>query len=358
MIMINYNYLKTGLLSCLLLLAFSTVSAQFVDEPLFYYKFEDGSGEFATDSSANFEDASIVGNYDTTWTDGYNGGGFYFDGDTYMEIPSTGLNSNSGSFAAWIKGYDGRIRTIFSAGDNTTGGGFGGENEMHIHLEGAASGVWAGGEASFYQHNGGDRQFFIWSDPDKGLADPAVPPVNPTVFGDTVWRHLAVTWGGGNVKMYVNGALLADTTWTPTANGTAYNFTTLRLGTMLDGGNRKFHGVMDEVQAWDWILADADIMTVYSQVTGIEDLEKHDFQLKAYPNPAQDLLNVSFASSAGKVAEVSVMNTYGQTLSRENFVTSASSSRHTLDVSELASGVYLVQVTIDGQSSFQKVCIK
>jgi hypothetical protein len=353
----NYSYLTRGLFSCILLVGFAlSASAQFIDDPLFYYKFEDGSGAFATDSSANIDDGVIVGDTDTTWVDGYTGGGFLFNGVTNIEVPSTGLSSTAGSFSCWVKGYEGRLRTIFSAGDNTDGGGFGPENEFHVHLEGAATDIWAGGEASMVQNVAQNTEFFIYSDPEKGLASAGVPPVNPTVFGDSVWRHLGVTWGGGNVKMYVNGQLLADTTWTPAAP--SYNFSVLRVGSMLNG-SRGFVGVLDDVQAWDFILSDADMQTVYNQtLTGIFGQEVSAFQVKVYPNPANEQLTIDFSASAGMDAEVSLLNPVGQTLNTTRFVASEGVNSRIMNVSTMAAGMYLVKVVLNGQESFRKVSVK
>ncbi len=355
--MSNYFYFTRILITSLLVGAFTlSASAQFLDDHLFFYTFEEGSGAFANDSSGDFRDGTIVGDTDTAWVDGYSGGGFFFNGVTNIEVPVQGLNSNVGSFACWVKGYDGRIRTIFSAGDNTDGGGFGGENELHLHLEGAAGGIWAGGEASLYQHNGGAKEFFIWSDPEKGLADAAVPPVNPTVFGDSVWRHLGVTWGGGSVKMYVNGELLADTTWTPVA--AAYNFSVIRIGSML-GGGRGFVGVLDDVQAWDFVLDAAQMDEVYNQkFVGVLDRKAPTFQINAYPNPATEQLTVDFSSKAGMDAEVSLMNSFGQTVNTTSMVSAEGLNRHNMDVSNLTAGVYLVKVVLNGQESYRKVSIK
>lgn len=351
----NYSYLKLSLISCFLLLGLATAFAQStLPDPVFYYQFEDGSGNFVTDAGPNGDDGEIFGTFDTTWVDGYDGGGFLFDGATYIACPSFDLQSNSGSFAAWVKGYSGgRIKTIFSAGDNETGGGFGAENEMHLHLEEQATDVWAGGEASFYQHNGGATEFFIWSDPDKGLSSAGVPPVNPTTFIDSIWRHITVVWGGGNIKMYVNGDLLADTTWNAVAPN--YQFSVIRIGSML-GGGRAFQGVLDEVQAFDWLLSDAEVMEVYSQATNIGK-STPAFEMKAYPNPANDQLNVTFASKPGVETEVAILNSLGQTLNSETITTSGSYSSHKLNVSKLPAGVYMVKVTYEGKTALKKVFV-
>lgn len=342
-----------SLLGCMLFLGTTTVFAQLPD-PVFYYKFEDGSGTFVTNESGGV-DGEIMGNADDNWVDGYLGGGFQFDGSTFIAVPQQGLKSGNASFAAWVKGYSGgRIKTIFSAGDNEGGGGFGPENEIHLHLEEAATDIWAGGEASFVQYTDESKDFFIYSDPEKGLSDPAVPPVNPTTFIDTTWRHIAVVWGGGKVKMYVNGEVLVDEDWSPV--GASYNISTIRIGSMLNGG-RAFEGVLDEVQAWDWILSDAEVMDVYGQSVGLFDRDIPSFQVNAYPNPVKDHLNVEFTSQIGKVAVISLINATGQIMSQKKFTMFQNISQQRFEINNMTAGMYLVKVDIEGDVSFQKVII-
>ena len=120
---------------------------------LVHYKFDETSGSVAVDASGNGNDGTINGT--PTWVEGTLGNAFDFWGYESVTLPATamGLTSDIGSVAFWMNAdvidFTG-INTVFWAGDNTDGGGFGWENEMHVHLESAVPGTWNGGELSFF----------------------------------------------------------------------------------------------------------------------------------------------------------------------------------------------------------------
>jgi len=62
-------------------------------------------------------------------------------------------------------------------------------------------------------------------------------------------------------------------------------------------------------------------------------------KVSVYPNPVKDILNIS---GAGKVEHVEIYNLVGQKIK-----TAAGSSK--IDVSSLSGGVYLIQITVNGQ---------
>ncbi len=86
---------------------------------------------------------------------------------------------------------------------------------------------------------------------------------------------------------------------------------------------------------------------------GINDVAAEKFDL--FPNPAQDQLNIRFATDF-KVTEMKLNNLLGKTIktvSQEAF----ENGNYTLEIGDIAAGVYLIQLS-DGQTSFsQKVLI-
>lgn len=71
----------------------------------------------------------------------------------------------------------------------------------------------------------------------------------------------------------------------------------------------------------------------------------------AYPNPVKDLLNIAMASSGN---EISLFNSRGEQVMK----TRAAASNSQLDVSKLASGLYLVKITKDGKLVSQLKVVK
>jgi hypothetical protein len=153
----------------------------------------------------------------------------------------------------------GGINTIFWGGDNTIGGGFGPENEMHLHVEVTVANIWLGGEFGFYLR-GDPNNVHLHSDPNKGDA-PGVEPVTPILLADGQWHHLAGTWGNqdGNAKLYFDGKILHEIpyTWTKIS----YPLTNIFIGQMANGG-RVFNGLLDEVQIYGGALTADEIQTI------------------------------------------------------------------------------------------------
>ncbi|MDC1205004.1 T9SS type A sorting domain-containing protein, partial [Salibacteraceae bacterium] len=74
-----------------------------------------------------------------------------------------------------------------------------------------------------------------------------------------------------------------------------------------------------------------------------------------YPNPAKDMLNIRVSNSKNN-AKISVVNIFGAEV-----ITTQSNGQNSvteLDVTDLAAGFYVVNVTVDGQTSSNKVLIQ
>lgn len=70
-----------------------------------------------------------------------------------------------------------------------------------------------------------------------------------------------------------------------------------------------------------------------------------------YPNPTTEVLNASLnLETAGKV-NFRVVNAQGQTVWQETVAMNAGASVQTVDVANLAAGVYMLQITTDGQAA-------
>jgi len=74
-------------------------------------------------------------------------------------------------------------------------------------------------------------------------------------------------------------------------------------------------------------------------------------KVSAYPNPVKDLLNISMASVGN---EISLFNSRGEQVMK----TKAAAANSQLDVSKLASGLYLVKITKDGKLVSQIKVVK
>ncbi len=245
-------------LTCLVLVlsVAGNVSAQL----LVHYKLDETSGTVASDSSGKGNDGIIDG--DPNWVAGWMGGALEFNGDDSITLPAStmGLRSDTGSVAFWMNMSEvvGGINTIWWGGDNTTGGGMGPENEMHIHIETVVANIWIGGELCFRVLHG--PLIHLHSDPEKGDASvPGNPPVNPVLMNDGQWHHVVGTWGDadGNVNLYLDGGLLQQAAYTTPS----YPLSNIYLGRMADGG-RTYTGLLDDVQIYGGALTEQEIQAV------------------------------------------------------------------------------------------------
>ncbi len=227
---------------------------------LVHYKLDEASGTVAVDTSGKGNDGIIDGT--PGWVAGWLDGALQFDGSLSVTLPAgnMGLRSDTGSVAFWMNMSEvtGGINTIWWGGDNTTGGGMGPENEMHIHIETSVGDVWQGGELCFRVLHG--PLIHLHSDPEKGDASvPGNPPANPILMNDSQWHHVVCTWGDadGNVNLYLDGNLLQQAAYTTPS----YPLTNIYLGQMADGG-RTYTGLLDDVQIYGGALTEDEIQIV------------------------------------------------------------------------------------------------
>jgi len=250
---------------------------------LVHYRLDETSGTIASDSSGKGNDGIIDG--DPNWVAGWIGGAMEFNGDDFITLPADkmGLRSDTGSVAFWMNMSEvaGGINTIWWGGDNTTGGGMGPENEMHIHIEQFVSNIWEGGELCFRVLHG--PLIHLHSDPEKGDASvPGNAPVNPVLMNDGQWHHVAGTWGDadGNVNLYLDGVLLQQVAYTTPS----YPLSNIYLGQMANGG-RTYRGLLDDVQIYGGALTEQELQAV---VAGGEILSL----AAALPEPANQATEV------------------------------------------------------------------
>jgi YbbR domain-containing protein len=80
-------------------------------------------------------------------------------------------------------------------------------------------------------------------------------------------------------------------------------------------------------------------------------------ELALYPNPANDKITVNLMSNTSGNLSIRLVNMMGQTLSYEDIIIFNGAINHSLDVSEIANGVYSVEVVLNGEKQHQRVVI-
>jgi len=181
------------------------------------------------DSLGN-NDATPVGN--VTFAPGVRGSGFFLDGTDYVQVPdSPSLDFTAGlTIDAWVNTATGFGR-IF---DKIT----------RFAQDGFLMDVIDGGRLRMQVGT---------------MALDAPAPLTPNTF-----VHVAGTFDGARLALFVNGQLQAET---PSSQGPVpTNALPLRLGAD-SGGNSIFDGVIDEPRIFDRALTDAEVNTLFVQGT-------------------------------------------------------------------------------------------
>ncbi|WP_432824871.1 LamG-like jellyroll fold domain-containing protein [Dactylosporangium sp. CA-092794] len=197
------------------------------------YTFDAGSGTTVADSSGNVNTGTITG---ATWTTGKYGGALSFNGSgNVVKVPSApSLNVTTGlTLAAWIQptGSQSGWRTIMQK-----------ENDgWFLNASNDTGPLYPAGGIT---DNTGSTGY---------CSATSAAPLN-------TWTHVALTYDGNNLRLYVNGTLVSTR-----AKTGAVQTTTNPLSI---GGNTPygeyFKGLIDEVRVYNRPLTQAEIQTVMS----------------------------------------------------------------------------------------------
>ena len=149
---------------------------------------------------------------------------------------------------------------------------------------------------------------------------------------------LAVTTPGGDDVMYLDGWGLDD------------DFGAANYGPFGTGGAENWYS------GWDYSSA---IRAVFDpNITGIEENEDVSGVI-IYPNPTTDNLNINFVSKEDQNVTINVIGVDGALVFSENLTTKiGQASRTTVDFTNLAKGIYMVQLVGLNASLTQRVVVQ
>ena len=185
-----------------------------------HWKLDEGSGTTAYDSAGDDDGTLAASPSDPCWTNGYVGGALKFDNNSweedYVSLPSIpALGGNTVTIATWVKPDTlGDYHDIFSQYDEI-------DNGYMLSV------------------NGSNPRFWLsWSQ-----------AYSPNIIYTNTWYHLAGTYDGSYLKLYVNGILEANTP------GTGLNGVDepARIGFNDEWGG-SFDGIIDDIWVYDRAL--------------------------------------------------------------------------------------------------------
>ena len=198
-----------------------------------YWKFDEGSGTTAADSSGNGNNGIISGS--AAWVSGRYGSALNFDSvSNYVGVNSPTnipIDNSPYTIEAWISPISNGAKGIVGWGN------YGTNNQVNaIRL--------LGGSCS----NLGFRHYWWGNDLDVCTANPI----------DRSWYHLVALFDGTTRKIYLNGVQIASDTPTGHNVPSAANF---RIGLTYSG--EYFNGTLDEVRIYNRALSADEIWNHY-----------------------------------------------------------------------------------------------
>ena len=200
-----------------------------------YWKFEEGSGTTAYDSSGNNNHGTIHG---TTWTDGKLGKGLNFTKlSDYVEVNDSPILdlTDQLTITAWIKPHDYPDHT-----PKIVGKGYANTYSYWLGFSGGSVILTLENSAGYCE------------------------AYHPFVLDE--WAYVAATWDGTTMHIYINGKDEGSTVINYTGTLTP-NEHPLIIGSRDNGYNDYFNGTIDEVKIYNTTLSGAEIREEYERGT-------------------------------------------------------------------------------------------
>jgi hypothetical protein len=171
-----------------------------------------------------------------------------------------------------------------------------------------------------------------------------------TPSAQNVWNNYVVTFDGYSTRVYSDGVQVGSAL---RQSNQALNTVvqTLVLGKnyhntgngfqSAEGSNGSF--LLDDLRIYTGVLTNAEISALNVTLSN-EKFSKNSFSFNLYPNPANSLLNIDIAS---EIKNVEIYSLLGQKM--------FSSTQKQLNISNLASGIYMLKVQdVNGTIATQK----
>jgi hypothetical protein len=217
-----------------------------------YWKLDENNGLSTVDSSGYGNAGELIG---ATWSGGKSGSALDFDGVDDYVLCAERIGTGPGTYPEVL------MPEIFTVSCWTK------LNNFAYFSSFVGNGIDTGDdECGFFLYNWG------WvgeNEQDFGLAIRTETGMNyvetPNIYQTNTWYHLAATYDGTNVRIYVNGALVTGPEnvggpirWISAASG---NYPErFAIGVWLDPGyDLWIDGVIDEVGYWNNVLTEVEI---------------------------------------------------------------------------------------------------
>ncbi|MDE2041249.1 MAG: hypothetical protein KGI59_02615, partial [Patescibacteria group bacterium] len=219
-----------------------------------WWKFDEGSGTTAADSSGSGNTGTLVGG--PTWTTGQIGGALSFNGTNQYVTASTNsmpASAQAVSISAWvfISQYPNSKSSIVWRGSTSAGGGFGDPRIFALTLEGASNNV-----PVFYAESAGSG----------GLYYDATSSVS---IGTGSWHLITGTSdGSGHLAIYVDGSSAgAQGPFLGFSSGSADSTVYVGADNSRSSLEDYFPGRVDDVRIYNRALSAQEVSVLYAEAS-------------------------------------------------------------------------------------------
>jgi len=186
-----------------------------------WWRFDEGSGTVAHDTSGNGNDGTFNG--DPQWVSGFIGGALEFDGvDDYIAIGDLDL-TESFTLIFWMRpsSLPGEWHSVVMK-EYDYGFEFDGTNLLGRVGNGA--GGWGA-------------------------------TVSTTISTPAIWYHVAVTWNGSDLEMFIDASSVGQNTGTHVSNDNPLLFGSWNTSSEF------FNGIIDDVRIYDHVLSGIEVLS-------------------------------------------------------------------------------------------------
>lgn len=174
-----------------------------------------------------------------------------------------------------------------------------------------------------------------------------------TIQKDSVY-FLSVSYDGSIMAMYLNGVLHSYKPLTGKIRTSPVDFL---MGQILPGTtDYNFKGLLDEVRIMDYALTPDAVKSLYDiSVTAIKDLNFNTEEIKVYPNPVLEILNIQLPEKIDKTAIISIYSISGNKIIEK---VAGNSPQLQFDTKEWNPGYYIITYRSNlvlGRAGFIKI---
>jgi len=257
----------------------------------------------------------------------------------YSDVPALKYNANSninsqqGTVEAWVKptwnGNDGAGHTLLQ---------YGGAGGILILKDGA-----------------NNLRLIInrWSPsgyPEMGVG------YNISNWQANQWKHVAFTWGGGQLELYLDGSLIAqqqiDSTPLFPISDADFN-----IGT--DGGNNTWQGVVDHFRISNTVRSQAQITDFMNNCASDKVIQNQTIDTHNYPNPFADHTTIEYTLVKDSPVTLMVYDAAGRQVAvlHNNETKTAGTHSTTFEGNLYPAGVYYYTIQAGEYFGTQKMVL-